>query len=263
MRYSVKVVGCVSLILFMVVANAFSFSKTDILDAATLSSLMKTGKLEKSYFNKPNAKITLMPNTPLAKKAVQFWPVSKEKPVYFAEELYLLDKKTLGTGDPKKTTIDYASKVIRSVSKMEGMQYYSNSDKKVETLYKECYCIAGPKDRTRVPDDTNGSAEGKVMYCMQNDNSFGKTNYRLEYHQTENETSAGFACTTPIYMGPVKAIDADNMRISVVITDCGESMLVYMLVQAKLPAVELFEKTMNDSFGARLDAIYKWFIQQF
>lgn len=103
----------------------------------------------------------------------------------------------------------------------------------------------------------------KVMYCMQNDNSFGKTNYRLDVIRLKMKQVRALL-VTPIYMGPVKAIDADNMRISVVITDCGgKVMLVYMLVQAKLPAVELFEKTMNDSFGARLDAIYKWFIQQF
>ena len=53
---------------------------------------------------------------------------------------------------------------------------------KLETLYKEAYTIKGPKDRTKVADDTAGSADGKVLYCMQNDNSFGKTNYRMEIH---------------------------------------------------------------------------------
>ena len=199
----------------------------------------------------------------LTNKAMQNWPTVKGSPIYIAEELYLLDKQSLGDGDTNKTTIDFASKVIRSVSKMEGMKYYSHTDKKTEVLYKDCYCIKGPKDRTRIADDINGSAEGKVMYCLQNDNSFGKTNYRLEYHQTKDETSACFINTTPIYLGVVKGIDTDDMRINVVIIDCGNNMLVYMLVQAKMPAISLFERTMNDSFGSRLDAIYKWFVLQF
>lgn len=245
------------------VSHVSAFSINDILDKETITKLTATGKLEKTSFNKGNIPLTLAPKTPLTSKALQNWPTEKGAPVYIAEDLYLLDKKTLGDGDANKTTIDFASKVIRSVSKMEGMEYYSHTDKKTEILYKDCYCIKGPKDRTRVADDTSGSAEGKVMYCLQNDNSFGKTNYRLEYHQTKDETSACFMNTTPIYMGVVKGIDTDNMRINVVITDCGDSMVVYMLVQATMPALSLFEKTMNDSFGSRLDAIYKWFVLQF
>jgi hypothetical protein len=264
-RFSKKCVGIFS-VLFILISQqvlAESFSVDNIVDKSILTELKEKGKIEKTYFNKKNSKLTLTPKTPLAEKNVKIWPGEKGAPVYVAEELYLLDKKSLGSGDSNKTTIDFASKVIRSVSKMEGMKYYSHTDKKIETLYTECYCIKGPKDRTRIADDTNGSAEGKIMYCLQNDNSFGKTNYRLEYHQTENETSACFMNTTPIYMGIVKGIDTDDMRIGVVITDCGDTMLVYMLVQAKMPALSLFEKTMNDSFGSRLDAIYKWFILQF
>ena len=263
MKNSVKVIVSFLLVFIFAVSPAIAFSVSDILNSATVTKLNEKGKIEKTFFNKGKVQLTLTPNTPLGKKSTIYWPAQKGNPVYIAEELYLLDKKTLGSGDKNKTTIDYASKVIRSVSKMEGMQYYSHSDKKNETLYKECYCIKGPKDRTRVADDLVGNAEGKVLYCMQDDNSFGKTNYRLEYHQTAEETSACFINTTPIYMGVVKGIDTDDLRINVVITDCGDSMLVYMLVRAKMPAISLFENTMNDSFSSRLDAIYKWFVLQF
>lgn len=244
-------------------SKLYSISPKQILDSKVYSNLLENGKIERTFYNKKNVIISLYPKTLLAKKAIKSWPSEKDEPVYIAEELFMLEKKDLGTGDVSKATIDKASKIIRSVSKMEGMEYYSHSDKKSEVLYKDCYCIKGPNDRTRVPDDLTGSANGKIMYCFQNDNSFGKTNYRLEYHQTENEVSATFINTTPIYMGIVKAIDSDNLRINVVITDCEDKMLVYMLVQAKFPALAVFENTMNESFGSRLDAIYKWFVHQF
>lgn|SRR5574344_116963 len=263
MRFKDKLSISIICILISCINQAMAFSLEDILDAHTIDLLKQKGRLEKSYYNQDNVKLSLTPNTPLAKKAIQFWPASKDAPVYIAEELFLLDKKNLGSGDPSRVSIDNASKIIRSISKMEGMQYYSHKDKKIKTLYDQCYCIKGPKDRTKVPDDIYGNAEGKIMYCMQDDNSFGKTNYRLEYHQTEEETSAGFVCTTPIYMGIIKAIDTDNLRISLVITDCGDNLVVYMIVKARFPALSMFEDTMNESFGSRLDAIYKWFIKQF
>lgn len=255
----------ISLILVSVFVSSrlYSVSPEKILDQKVYSTLIEKGKIDRTFYNKKNVSLLLYPSTQLASKAIKSWPSEKNEPVYVAEELFMLNKKDLGTGDVSKVTIDEASKIIRSVSKMEGMEYYSHSDKKNEVLYKDCYCIKGPNDRTRVPDDLTGSANGKIMYCFQNDNSFGKTNYRLEYHQTENEVSATFINTTPIYMGIVKAIDSDNLRINVVITDCEDKMLVYMLVQAKFPALAVFENTMNESFGSRLDAIYKWFVHQF
>ena len=242
------------------VYSVFAYDVDKIVSPVYLEELKKNGKIEKNYFNKENVELSLIPDTELAQSAKKFWPSSKEKPVYVAEELYYMKKSDIGQGT---ITIDKASKVIRSISKMEGMEYYSHSAKKNEILYKECYRTSGPLTKDRLEDDTEGNADGKVFYCLQNDNSFGKTNYRLEYHQSKNETSAGFVCTTPIYMGPIKAIDKDNLRISVVISDCGDSVLVYMLVQAKIPTIGMFKQTMDDSFSARLDAIYKWFVKQF
>ena len=212
--------------------------------------------------NKKNVKLTLVPNTNLAKQNAAYWS-SAEEPVMVVENLYLLPKSTLGKADSSKTNIEYASKVIRSVSAMTGLEYYSNSKKKWDVLYKEVYSIKGPKDRTRIADDTAGNADGKILYCMQDDSSFGKINYRLEYHQTQEEVSACFANTTPLYAGPIKAVSEGNLRISLDIIDCGESFMVYMLVQAKFPVMPLMEDTMNESLSARLDAIYRWFTQQF
>lgn len=241
---------------------AQAYDASAIVDASVYEEVKANGQMQRSHYKESNVKLSLAPHTDLSKVAVQFW-TNAEEPSFIVENLYLMPKSKLGSGDSSKTTIDYASKVIRSVSKMEGMKYYSKTNKKWETLYKDAYCIKGPKDRTRVPDDTEGSADGKIMYCMQNDNSFGKTNYRLEYHQNKTEVSAGFVNTTPLYVGPIKGIDADNLRISLVIIDCDQDIMVYMLVQAKFPALAILEKTMNDSFGSRLDAIYKWFIEQF
>jgi hypothetical protein len=85
----------------------------------------------------------------------------------------------------------------------------------------------------------------------------------LEYHQQSNETSAGFINVSPVYIGFIKAVDTNNLRISLVVNDCGDSFVVYMLVQARFPALSIIENKMNDSFRGRLEAIYKWFVAQF
>lgn len=261
MKRLLKLFTCMICALSMYSLSAFTVE--EIVNPEVLEQLKAQGVVQNQFYKKGDSTIKLAPKTPLAEQAAAFWPENEEKPVFIMENLYLLKKSELGDGDVSKMDIDFVSKIIRSVSKMEGMEYYSYSDKKTKVLYKECYCIAGPNDRTRVPDDTEGSAEGKVMYCMQNDCSFGKTNYQLNYHQSAKETSAGFINVSPVYIGFVKAVDTNNLRISLVITDCGDSFVVYMLVQAKFPALSIIENKMNDSFRGRLEAIYKWFVAQF
>ena len=242
-------------------AGVFAYTSSEIMDASTYEALKKSGTLRKVYYKQGKVVPSLVPNTEYSKKTVTSWPADKEDPAFVVEILYYMRKDQFA--HPDRVNIDYASKVMRSVSKMQGRQYYSSSDKKVMTLYDEVYTIKGPKDRTRVPDDTEGSADGKILYCMQKDHSFGKTNYRLEYHQKQDELLATFVNTTPLYVGPVKAINDENLRINMVFLDCGEDVVVYMFVQGKFPALSMLEDMMNDSFNSRMDAIYEWFIAQF
>ena len=246
----------------VICSGAFAYDAENLVNSEILAALKKDGIVQKSYYKQGNVKLQLVPDTSYAEKATQRWTDSEE-PAFVIENLYMLPKSKIGTGNPQKTTIQYASKVIRSISRMEGMQYYSSTHKKYMTLYKNAYSIKGPEDRTKVADDTAGSADGKVLYSMLDDASFGKTNYRLEYNQTETEVAAFFSNTTPMYVGPVKAIENDNLKISMVIIDCGDNMMVYMLIQAKFPALSMLENMMYDSFSSRLDAIYKWFLLQF
>ncbi len=257
--------GCVIAISFVLamfgMGSAHAADASALLSPSLYEELKQKGALLKTYYKQPTVKPALVPNTAFAKKIAASW-TGAEKPVFVAENLYLLPKSQLSS-NPETVTIEKASKILRSIRTIQGIKYYSKSDKKWMTLYKEAYSIKGPNDRTQVADDTEGSADGKVRYCMLNDNSFGKTNYKLMYSQTAEEIAADFVSTSAMYVGPVKAVDAGNLRISLCVIDCGDSLMVYMIVQAKFPALSLLEDTMTDSFTARLNAIYSWFTGSF
>ena len=133
----------------------------------------------------------------------------------------------------------------------------------VQTLYKKAYTIKSGTDVTRIPDQTEGSADGKVIYGLQDDHSFGKTNYCIKYRETENEVAATFTNFTPLHVGPIKAVESEDLVIDIVITDCGDDFIVYLTVRAKFLAVSVLEPIMNDSLSSRLNAIYSWFVNQF
>ena len=244
--------------------SVFGLAPSEIVDSEILSEVRKNGgTLQKTYYKQDKLSLELLPDTTFAKKAMNIWPSSEGTPVFVAETLNVISKSELNSFSPESVTLEKASQVMRSISRMKGMQYYSNTNKKWQTLYKDAYCIKGPKDRSKVPDDTSGTADGKTLYIMQNDNSFGKTNYRLDYGQSDTEISIVYSNTTAMYVGPFKAVDVGNLYVYIVVTDCGDDFVVYMLTMSKFPAMDFMESKMNDSFSSRLNAIFTWFCKEF
>lgn len=243
-------------------AFASAYSVSDLVNAKVLEELKKDGSVSSKKFKEDNTDLSLLPDSDFSSHINSMWN-SKKNPVLVKENLYLISKSELNKTQPESVTIEKASKIIRSISKMQGMKYYSNSDKKYETLYKDAYCVSGPKSKSKVIDKTSGSADGKVLYCLLNDNSLGKTIYELKYHQSEEEVSVTFENTTDVSIGPITAVDEGNLHIGLVIYDCGQDFLVYTVVESRFPSFSFLENKMNNSLSARMEAIYEWFIKQF
>ena len=248
---------------FMTSASfASAYSASELVSSDVYETLRKEGSVSSKKFKEGTTELTLLPDGEFSSFISSMW-TSKKNPVLIKENLYLIAKSELNKTQPESVTISKASQIIRSISKMQGMKYYSHSEKKYETLYKDAYCVSGPKSKTKVIDKTSGSADGQVLYCLLNDNSLGKTIYELKYHQSENEVCVSFENTTDVSIGPITAVDDGNLHIGLVIYDCGDDFLVYTVVEAKFPSMSFLENKMNESLSARMEAIYEWFIKQF
>ncbi|MCR4742255.1 MAG: hypothetical protein K5866_05240 [Treponema sp.] len=194
----------------------------------------------------------------LIKKADKNYP-------FTYEALYYKNKSDLlKTSNSSKTdiSIDDISRVCRSVSKMQGMTYYSTTRKKEMVLYDRTYMIDGP-DGDKIPDQNTGNADGQLSYCFQNDSSFGECRYKLNYYQSENEMMAAFSNIDTLGLGPFKAIYPGCMTINILVRDLGEKVLVYIccdLDSIKFPGIK---GQITDSISSRMVAVYNWFIKQF
>ncbi len=228
-----------------------------------LSKVKEAGFIQNVFLNDTPVSLSLTPATELGSLSVTHWDNS-EKPRLTTEKLFYVEKKSLGLENEQLSSINTAkvSKIIRSISTMKGTEYYSNRHKKWETLYHDAYLVKSPSQKTKIEDDTEGSAEGKTLYCMQDDNSFGECYYKLDYHERANEVSVCFDNFEPLKFGIITAAKAHNVKINLVVVDEGEYFLVYLIAQAYYPRVSLLEEKMIDSFNARVDSIYKWFVGQ-
>lgn len=248
---------------FFILAAFFSFATQSIVvsensvSSEILEKVKFSGEIENVFLGKEEAKLSLVPDTELSKYILNNW-TSEENPRLTTEKLFYLDKKDVAVN----LNVEQVSRILRSISTMKGSEYYSNRHKKWEVLYHDAYLVDSPENKNKIPDATEGSADGKILYCMQDDNSFGKCYYTLSYHQTEKEVSVCFDNFEPLKFGPVTAAKSHNIKINLLVSDEGDYYLVYLMVQAYYPRISLFENMMLDSFNARVDSIYKWFVRE-
>lgn len=219
------------------------------------------------YKDDGSTNLDLLPENFFSEKISSSMVKKDEKNYPFTYEgLYLINKEELlkNNNSSKKTiTIDDVSVVCRSVSKMQGMKYYSTTKKKECVLYEKAYMIAGENNKKQIPDQNTGNADGQVSYCLQDDNSFGVNTYKLCYYQKENSMLAQFFILDDMGLGPFKAIHPGKMVISILVIDCGEDLLLYLstdLDSVKFPGIK---GQITDSMTSRMEAVYKWFLTQF
>lgn len=185
---------------------------------------------------------------------------------YTYEGLHLIKKADLlkqGTSGNTSITIEDISKVVRSLSTMEGLKYYSTTRNKEMVLFKKCYMIAGADDKTKVPDQNTGNADGQISYCLQDDSSFGVNTYKLTYHQNEDSLWCNFTILDKMGVGPFRPIHPGKMIINILVIDCGDDILLYLCTDTdclKLPGIK---GQITKSMLARMNAVYEWFKTQF
>lgn len=248
-------------LILVMCSKVYAYDAQTILGEENFNILLEKGKIQSNKFKSDSDKFNLIPST-LLENQIKNIELAGGSPTLVGENLYLVQKKDLNQ-DIQKVTIENASVIVRSISKMEGMQYYSNGDKKWETLYHDAYCIESARKRVKVADKTEGSADGIVQYCYLNDNSLGKTNYRVSYFQNDNELVMDFENETGIFMGPIKGVHEKNAHINLEVIDCGEYFVVYMAVKARFPSLGFLEDRLQKSLLNRLEAIYTWFVSEF
>lgn len=226
------------------------------LSAEQRIALLKQGFLMNSAYNDEYAKPRLTPLFAVPQTFSESW--NKGTPAFLLEALYL-HKKTNGT----TKDIEKISRIIRSLSKLEGLRYYSSSRKKMRTLYETSYCIDNPKNQNRIPDPINNPSLDFSIYALQKDLTFKQNIYR--YRFCTDADSAGFMSTnvTALKYSIFKVIAPEYINASIAVTDLGEYLLIYALTQADFTALPLFRNRVQNSFRTRGEALYDWFIAQY
>lgn len=223
------------------------------------AALIQDGVVRKTVYRENVTSLPLLPRLALAAEADAFW--AGGQPPFVSETLFLYKKPADHTHE--QTDIPAISVILRSLSRLEGIEYYSNSRQKMRTLYRKSYVVTSEENRTRVRDPSEGSADGLSLVAVQEDLTFGEYAYRYTYRET-NDTVAFYSTNIDsLNYGFIRIIRPDELRIALVVHDLGDYLLVYNLTRADFLAVPGMEKKLKASFSSRTEAVYTWFIDEY
>ena len=207
---------------------------------------------ERIVYKESDMSPSLVPISEISQEVVNYWKDTYDKkPVFVAEILYEIPSSNV---DMKEV-----SKILRSFSTMEGIEYYSNSRGKYDSLYDACYTISDLDSLKKIPDNQEENVNGLKLYMFQNDNSFGETPYEVTFWQTDSEVGMNFVNKGPLYVKFVKGVKEENLCLTLYTKKEKDKLLVYILAQADFAAVPFVQTKIRDSLTARIEALFNWF----
>lgn len=249
-----------SFIFFFCVINGFLFAQTEalskILDEKIALELVEKKVMQSASIRSKNWSLDLKPNSEIVNKLVSEIPLKKIS--LKIENVYLYQKKNTNLNDIQKI-----SQILRSLSKLEGIEYYSHTNKKIQILYEQSYVINDKTQKIRVNDPIIGSADGLRIFAYQKDSLFGGNVYEYSYKQTTKAVSFLNTNITPLSFSFLKLVNPNNLYIALVVEDVGDSLLLYLLTLADIFSVPGLDDKIVKAFSSRADAMYTWFIREY
>lgn len=218
-------------------------------------------------FSENDFEAKFIPQTQFADlmKNFVFGKIASEKMGFAEEKLYRLPKSEIENKNSTALDTSTVSKIMRSISKMPGMQYFSRSRKSWDELYSQAFRVENPdsKDFSAAPDLNEGDANGLEIFAFLNDHTFGESVYKISYKQNQNEFLMLMENYSALTYGPVKVVKPGDLKMCVCVIDCGDEFLFYIGNYAEFKMISALKKRLNNSFEARLEAIFNWFKNQF
>jgi hypothetical protein len=227
-----------------------------LVGSANASILREKGEV--SRFINADPKLTLFPEA--SGKARLAADIVAMKPTIGVEMLRFAKSDDGGCTSPACILRIY--NVLRSLSSLKGIEYYSVSRKRMRIFYEDAYIVDSAEEKKRQPDPADASVPDQSrLLCFFRDSSFGEYVCSIDYGKEGNTISMRMQNLTKIWYLFVPIIDPDNMLSYMLIIPADEGILFYGVSAIKGDDALGIAVSKADSLYNRLVALYNWFLE--
>lgn len=233
---------------------------SDILDPKVAAELVQKKEILKLKYGASNMNPEMLPVSALSKKMTSL--LSKKKPVFLGEFISLYKKE--GSNNPD------VSKILRHISGLEGIEYFSNTYQEMRTLYLTSHAVKEVKTSDglvyeRIDDPLNEDFDGSEILARHIDATFGDFIYKYRYLKEGRDIGMVCVNTQKITHPDMSLISLqpDAMALSLAVYDLDDYILIHCLSTAKFPTIPFIGGRVKRAFSSRLTAVYNWFMDEY
>ncbi|MCE5256699.1 MAG: hypothetical protein LLF89_07630 [Spirochaetaceae bacterium] len=237
----------------------------EILPASVPASGFSGGKPLLQYAEGFGGETVLVPRTPASTAFVKQFAGSKAAKPFRIEVVAVLPPAGPDySADDLPLMLQKLALIANSVHKLEGLEYWSASRKKMRTLYEESWRIASSEKPTKIPDPASVAELGPgpvwSFYTHQKDLTFGSSVGTCTVTKTANSMQMKNANVSSVKLLLIQMIAPGGLESGIYAIPCKEGLLLYAVtfIQATdLAAGRVFESGRNKAF-----AVFNWFVQE-
>ena len=149
---------------------------------------------------------------------------------------------------------------LRSISRLEGLDYYSASHGEMRLLYRTSHRIAGPFDRSPLPDPlVSTPPERDTIWVYQDDTTFGGNVFRVSYENADRYVVMEITNHNVMRFFLIPLVPAGGTQLYFVTVPDGDEILFYAVAAARLSGPFARIGAVQQSFANRIEAMYRWF----
>jgi hypothetical protein len=152
---------------------------------------------------------------------------------------------------------------LRSVSTMEGIEYYSASRERMRIFYIDSYAVEDPDSRTPRRDPVVSSIPTEdTVYVYQRDSSFGRNVHRVTYRYTDGAYQVRMTNLTRMFYGILPLVAEENLDVYLTIVPVEEGIVFYGNSAVRVIGLFGMEDRAQNSFYNRIKALFDWFSRE-
>lgn len=154
--------------------------------------------------------------------------------------------------------------ILRSVSTLQGLEYFSASRGEMRLLFEESWAVADADSKTPIPDPFLESIpEEDTFIVHQKDKSFGSNKQEMTFRTRPGVFVLSIINLTPMrYKGLIRVVDSGNMQMHLIVMPVEEGLLIYGTMSARTRDVKAFMDRARNSFTNRVIALTDWYRQR-
>jgi len=152
---------------------------------------------------------------------------------------------------------------LLALSTLAGLEYFSISRGAIRTFYESSTVIDNAIAGNPIPDPFFLQPQERLtIFARQRDTTFGDNIYQYDYYAVPGGIFFVQQNITPLRLGIITAVAANNLRSAVAVLDAGEYILIYAASMARTAGFPGLRERIGSSFANRAEAILNWFTGQ-